>query len=171
MALNIFPGADPHVAVVGLCLPTMGGPECVYRLRQTLPGLQVVALSHFHQPEQLFDVLKAGAAACILKPATPAKLIEAIEIVHRGGSWASPGLARLIFQYFQQLPDAKMPAVKNLSPREKEILLLSKHGLTNQLIANRLRVEYNTVRTHLRNIYEKLGVRSRGEAVARFFEL
>ncbi len=170
-ALRLLPASGPQVVVVGLGLPGMGGLECICRLRQKLPQLRVIALSHFHQPEQLFDALKAGVLACVLKPAIPAKLIEAIETVHQGGGWASPPLARLIFQHFQQLPDTKTPAAGNLSRREREIILLAKHGLTNELIAKRLRVEYNTVRTHLRNIYEKLGVRSRGEAVARHFQL
>lgn len=170
-ALRLLPASGPQVVVVGLGLPGMGGLECICRLRQKLPQLRVIALSHFHQPEQLFDALKAGVLACVLKPAIPAKLIEAIETVHQGGGWASPPLACLIFQHFQQLPDAKTPTTGNLSRREREIILLAKHGLTNELIAKRLRVEYNTVRTHLRNIYEKLGVRSRGEAVARHFQL
>jgi DNA-binding NarL/FixJ family response regulator len=170
-ALRLLPVANPHFAIVGLCLADMGGPECVFRLRQKLPRLQVVALSHFHQPEQLFDALKAGAAACVLKPAAPAKLIEAVEAAHHGGSWASPSLSRLIFQYFRNLPDAGTPAAGNLTVREREIILLAKHGLSNEQIAKRLCVKYHTIRTHLRNIYEKMGVRSRAEAVAKHFRL
>lgn len=170
-ALGQLPGMNPEVGVVGLCLPGMGGLECVAQLRRKIPSLQVVAVSHFQQPELLFDVLKAGAAACVLKPAPPAQLIEAVEIVHQGGGWASPPLARAVFQYFQKLPDAGMPTDGKLTQREKEILLLAKHGLSNQSIAKRLRVKYQTVRTHLRNTYEKLSVRSRAEAVAKHFRL
>jgi DNA-binding NarL/FixJ family response regulator len=170
-ALRLLPAVNPHVAIVALCLPGIGGLECICRLRVKLPHLQVVALSHFHQPELVFDALKAGATACVLKPAIPVKLIEAVEIVHQGGSWASPSLARSIFQYFQKLPDGQSPAVGSLTRREREILLLAKHGLSIEEIAKRLIIKYHTARTHLRNIYEKLGVRSRGEAVAKYFRL
>jgi DNA-binding NarL/FixJ family response regulator len=170
-ALRLLPAANPQVAVVGLCLPGIGSLECIRQLRVKLPRLQVVALSHFQQPDLVFDALKAGVAACVLKPALPAKVIEAVEIAHQGGSWASPSLLRSVFQYFQKLPDAQSPAAGVLTGREREILLLAKHGLSNEALAARLLIKYDTVRTHLRNIYEKLGVNSRGQAVAKYFQL
>jgi DNA-binding NarL/FixJ family response regulator len=170
-ALRALPGAEPHVVIVALRLPGISGLECITRLRVKLPKTQFVALSHFNQPDEVFDALKAGAAACVLKPAIPAKLIEAVEIVHQGGGWASPSLARSVFQYFQRLPDGQSPVDGSLTSREREILLLAKHGVNIEDIAKRLFIKRNTARTHLRNIYEKLGVRSRGEAVAKYFRL
>lgn len=164
-----FLGATPQVAVVGLCVSTIDGAECLRRLRRRMPQLRIVVLSHFKNAEQLIDVLKAGASGCVLKPAALACVIEAVTAVQRGEGWISPPLARFIFDYFQTLPgNATLPETK-LTPREREILFLAKHGLSNDQIAGRLRVKYHTTRTHLRNIYEKLEVGSRGEAVAKYF--
>jgi DNA-binding NarL/FixJ family response regulator len=170
-ALRLLPSANPQVAVVGLALPGIGGLECICRLRVKLPRLQFIALSHFQQPELLFDAIKAGVAACVLTPVLPMELIDAVEIVHQGGSWVPPYLARWVFQYFQKMVDVRSHVPDILTCREREILLLAKHGLSNKQIADRLIIKYDTARTHIRNIYGKPGVRSRGEAVAKYFRL
>ena len=160
----------PDVAVVDLCLSGISALDCLHSLHRNVRGVKSVALSHFNRPGQLFDTLAVGASACLLKPIHPAQLIEAIEIVHQGGSLASPTLTRQIFDRFRKASDAAV-GLGALSGREREILHLAKHGLSNDLIASQLRIEYNTVRTHLRNIYHKLAVTSRGEAVAKLYQL
>lgn len=153
-----------------LILPRMRGVECLRGLREKWPRLQVLVFTQFDHNELVFEALKAGAAGYLLKQTPPAQLLEAIRAVHAGGSMMTPSVARKIFQYFQQLPGEGAHA-PTLSPRETEVLHLARKGLTYQRIADQLHIDFNTVRTHFRNIYLKLEVNSRGEAVAKYFRL
>ena len=117
--------------------------------------------------QRVFESLQAGATGYLVKNVTPEKILAAIEEVNRGGSPMSSQIARMLVQNFQRNEPAAETAEK-LSARESEILTLLTRGYRSKEVANELGIGVQTVHTHLRNIYEKLHVRSRSEAVARY---
>jgi DNA-binding NarL/FixJ family response regulator len=166
-ALKLIPLKKPDVVLMDINLPGMNGIECVQRLKTILPKIQVLMLTVFEDEDQLFKSLKAGANGYLLKRTKPAKLLEAIEEVHSGASPMSGKIARIMVQYFQQ----KKPVTANtveLSRREDEILDLLAKGHRYKEISDVLGISFDTVRSHLRNIYEKLHVSSRTEAVVKY---
>ncbi len=171
-ALRDIPLKKPDVVLMDINLPRMNGIECVQRLKGLLPQLQVLMLTVFEDEDQLFKSLKAGANGYLLKRTKPAQLLEAIEEVHRGASPMSGKIARIMVQYFQQKSlQQKSPASTDsveLSKREQEILDLLAKGFRYKEIADTLGISFDTVRSHLRNIYEKLHVSSRTEAVVKY---
>lgn len=166
-ALDDLPAAKPEVVLFSLSAGSLSEIECIYRLRQKMPELQVVALAAADGPH-LFDLLKAGVAACLIKPVPVAEILEAIEVVHRGGGWMTPGVAREVLRYFEQL-EPERDCDHPLSSREIEVLHLARRGLSCKEIAAEMGVSYDTVRTHFCNIYHHLGSHSRAEALAKYF--
>jgi DNA-binding NarL/FixJ family response regulator len=169
-ALQQIPKAGPDVVVVDLKLTDLGGVELLRQLHGAHPKLQCLVLTQFDDTDLIFGALQAGADGYILKRTPPAELLEAIRVVFGGGSAMTPSVARRVLNYFQQLPAADSDSVR-LSEREMEVLHLAKKGLTYEKIGKELCISFNTVRTHFRNIYSKLEVTSRAEAVARYFRL
>ena len=169
-ALREIPKIKPDLALVDLQLPGRQGLECIRKLRDIMPELPLVVLSHFDDPDLVFDAIKAGADAYLLKRAPPAELLEAIELVHRGGSIVTPCVAHKLFNYIRGHSPAT-GSVEKLSAREEEVLRAARIGLSYKKIAADLGVSYDSVRTHFRNIYQKLHVHSKGEAVAKYFKL
>jgi DNA-binding NarL/FixJ family response regulator len=169
-ALEKIPGVKPDVVLVDLQLPAMQGVECIRRLRDAQPQLPVVVLTNFDDPDLIFGSLKAGANAYLLKRTPPAQLLEALQMVRQGGSTMTPSVARKVFEFFRSLPQPP-PATEKLSDRERQVLELAKRGRRYKQVATDLGISYDAVRTHFRNIYLKLQVHSRGEAVAKHFKL
>ena len=170
-ALADLPKVKPDVVLMDINLPGMNGVECVRKLKATQPQVQVMMLTVYEDTENIFNALAAGANGYMLKR-TPAKeLIEAIHEVHRGGSPMTAHIARLVVQSFQK-PVAAPAAVglSELSEREQQVLDLLSQGLIYKEIAEKLSITYETVHTYIRRIYEKLQVRSRTEAVAKFLQ-
>lgn len=171
-ALAEFPPDPPDVALVDIHLPGMSGIDCVRRLKARVPGLQILMLTIESQAQCVFQSLAAGASGYLIKNTAPARLLEAIEDVFRGGAPMSSPIARLVVQAFRESPrgpaDADAVAAR-LTPREDEVLGLIAGGFRTKEIGDRLGISAQTVQTHVRNIYEKLHVRSRAEAVARFW--
>lgn len=170
-ALTDLPAQKPDVALVDINLPGMNGIELVVKLKMKLPGLQILILTSYEESNLIFDALRAGASGYLLKKAIPDELIQAIEDVQGGGSPMSFQVARKVVSFFRHLerPAQKAhPDVQELSAREQEILALLAQGYLIKEISNQLGIAFHTVRTHLRNIYEKLHVQSRSEAILKF---
>jgi DNA-binding NarL/FixJ family response regulator len=166
-ALENVPLEKPHVVLMDINLPGMNGVECVRRLKQLLPATQVMMLTAYEDTDNIFNALKAGANGYLLKRTPRAELLEAIRDVQRGGSPMSAHIARKVVQSFQQSPAAAQQT-EDLSPREREVLDCLAQGFLYKEISDKLGVSYETVHTYIRRIYEKLQVRTRTEAVAKF---
>jgi DNA-binding NarL/FixJ family response regulator len=166
-ALKGLPQEPPDVVLMDINLPGMNGVECVRRLKQLLPQCQMVMLTVYEDTENIFNALAAGASGYLLKRTTRADLLAAIREVQQGGSPMTTHIARKVVQSFQQTNPSAPPA-ENLSPREQEVLDCLSQGFLYKEIADKLGISYETVHTYIRRIYEKLQVRTRTEAVAKF---
>ena len=166
-ALKDLPNIRPGVVLMDINLPGMNGVECVRQLKQLLPPTQVMMLTVYEDTENIFNALAAGASGYMLKRTPRDELLDAIREVHRGGSPMTTHIARKVVQSFQKTP-AMTEATENLSPREAEVLDLLSQGLIYKEISDKLGISYETVHTYIRRIYEKLQVRTRTEAVAKF---
>jgi DNA-binding NarL/FixJ family response regulator len=157
----------PDVVLMDIHLPQMNGIECVAKLKACDPNLQIMILTMYEDGDQIFKSLMAGASGYLLKRTPPAKLLEAIEELSHGGSPMSAQIARKVVSYFQD-QRAPAPELQNLTKREQEILEFLAKGYLYKEIAAALEISVDTVRGHLRNIYDKLHVHSRTEAVVKF---
>lgn len=166
-ALQALPTDRPDVVLMDINLPGMNGVECVRRLKQVAPTTQVVMLTVYEDTENIFNALAAGASGYLLKRTKSAELLEAIRDVQRGGSPMTTHIARKVVQSFQQTSPSTQPT-ENLSAREQEVLDCLSQGFLYKEIAEKLGISYETVHTYIRRIYEKLQVRTRTEAVAKF---
>ena len=170
-ALADLPKVKPDVVLMDINLPGINGVECVRKLKAVLPATQVMMLTVYEDTENIFNALAAGANGYMLKRTPTKELLEAIREVQRGGSPMTTHIARLVVQSFQK-PAAAAPAggVAELSEREQQVLDLLAQGLIYKEIADKLQISYETVHTYIRRIYEKLQVRTRTEAVAKFLQ-
>ncbi len=166
-ALEAIPKDKPAVVLMDINLPGMNGVECVRRLKQLVPETQVVMLTVYEDTENIFNALAAGAAGYLLKRTRSVELLEAIREVQRGGSPMTTHIARKVTQSFQKAGPSTQPT-ENLSEREQEVLDCLSQGFLYKEIAEKLGISYETVHTYIRRIYEKLQVRTRTEAVAKF---
>jgi DNA-binding NarL/FixJ family response regulator len=166
-ALQRLPGYNPDVVLMDIQLPRMSGIECVARLKDRHAEMQVMMLTVYEDDEKVFKSILAGATGYILKRTPPAELLEAIRELHEGGSPMSDQIARKVVQAFQQMGKSSKET-ENLSDRELEILAYLARGYHDKEIADHFFLSVKTVRTHLRNIYHKLHVRSRTEAVLMY---
>ncbi len=156
----------PDVVLLDINLPGMTGIECIPKLKARIPNVKILMHTVYEDEEKLFKSLRAGANGYLLKRTSPAKLLEAIMDVHAGNSAMSSQIARLVVKYFHQIGPSDETA--KLTHREVEILQHLSRGYQNKEIAALLNIGFDTVRTHLRNIYEKLHVNSRTEAVMKY---
>jgi DNA-binding NarL/FixJ family response regulator len=159
---------SPNVVLMDLNLPGMSGIECIRRLKARQPALPIMVLTVYEDDDKIFESLRAGATGYLLKKTPPAKLLEAILDLQNGGSPMSSSIARKVVQTLQAMGPSSKEA-ENLSKREHEILAYLAKGYRYKEIADALFISIETVRTHLHNIYEKLHVRSRSEAVLKAF--
>jgi DNA-binding NarL/FixJ family response regulator len=167
VALEALPNERPDVVLMDINLPGMNGVECVRRLKPVAPGIQVVMLTVYEDTENIFSALLAGATGYLLKRTSSAELLAAIRDVHRGGSPMTTHIARKVVQSLQKA-GASPQSTENLSQREQEVLDCLAQGFLYKEIAEKLGISYETVHTYIRRIYEKLQVRTRTEAVAKF---
>jgi DNA-binding NarL/FixJ family response regulator len=166
-ALENLPNVKPDVVLMDINLPGLNGVECVRQLKPKLPGTQVMMLTVYEDTENIFNALAAGASGYLLKRTTSAELVAAIKDVLRGGSPMTTHIARKVVQSFQRTAPTA-PPTENLSTREQEVLDCLAKGFLYKEIAESLGISYETVHTYIRRIYEKLQVRTRTEAVAKF---
>ena len=166
-ALRGLPADRPDVVLMDIHMAGMNGIECVQRLKALRPELQILMLTVYEDTDQIFKALAAGASGYLLKRVPPSKLLEAIGEVQAGGSPMSSSIARKVVASFQKAdPATDKDAL--LSPREQMVLDCLSKGLTYKQISDQMGISVTTIRTYLRRIYEKLHVRSRSEAVARY---
>ena len=167
-ALEGLPKDAPEVVLQDINLPGMNGVECARKLKEIAPKIQVIMLTVYEDTENIFNALAAGASGYLLKRTSSAELLESIREVHRGGSPMTAHIARKVVQSFQREKSAAAAATEDLSPREREVLDCLSQGFLYKEIAEKLGISYETVHTYIRRIYEKLQVRTRTEAVAKF---
>jgi DNA-binding NarL/FixJ family response regulator len=168
-ALEGLPQDKPEVVLMDINLPGINGVECVRQLKQRGLAPQVVMLTVYEDTENIFNALAAGASGYLLKRTKAEELLEAIREVHAGGSPMTTHIARKVIQSFQKSGPSTSPA-ENLSQREQEVLECLSQGFLYKEIAEKLGISYETVHTYIRRIYEKLQVRTRTEAVAKFLK-
>ena len=168
-ALKRLPGLKPQVVLMDVNLPGMSGIACTHRLKQLLPQTQVVMLTMYDDSDHIFRALQAGATGYLLKRAETEEVLEAIRDAMVGGSPMSSQIARKVVQSFREPVPEKELAI-NLTDREDQILSYLSKGYANKESADVLSISLHTVRTHLRNTYDKLHVRSRTQAMAKYLQ-
>lgn len=172
-ALKGIPTRRPDVVLMDINMPGMLGTECVSQLRGKVPGLPVLMLTVYDDSEQIFKSLMAGATGYLLKRTPKDKLLEAIREISNGGAPMSRQIARRVVQFFRdikEVPEApkRAPEVETLTDREEEVLALLAKGHAYKEIAGLMSISFETVRTHVRTIYDKLHVHSRTEATLKY---
>jgi len=155
------------VVLMDIGLQGESGIDCVRKLKQHYPDVNVVMQTVYSEDEKIFQSLRAGAVGYILKKTTPEQILNAITEAHRGGVPFTGEIARKVLSYFKTAETPKVEIETLLSEREREVLNELIQGHSYQTIADNLFISLATVRFHLQNIYKKLHVRSRGEAVAK----
>ena len=166
-ALQEIVRKKPDVVLMDINLPGMSGIECVRKLKVQMPKLQILMLTMYEDDENVFQSLVAGASGYLVKRTSPAELLRAIGEVYSGASPMSGKIARTVVEYFRNLK-TDSPQEQYLSKREEEILGLLAKGYRYKEIADALSISFETVRSHLKNIYDKLHVHSRTEAVVKY---
>jgi two-component system, NarL family, response regulator LiaR len=164
-----IPELQPNVVLMDINLPKMNGIDCIRLLKPKCPRVQFMICTVYDEDEKVFEALRTGANGYILKRSPPEKLVEAIIELFNGGSPMSSDIARKIVLAMQTKPEQKIQEDYHITPREQEILLLLSKGLSYQELADKIFISSKTVRKHIFNIYEKLHVNSRMEAVNKYF--
>ena len=160
----------PDVVLMDIHMAGMNGIECVEKLKELRPEIQIVMLTVYEDTEQIFRALAAGASGYLLKRQNPDKLLEAIQEVSEGGSPMSHSIARKVVASFTATERTGGEDTNLLSPREQTVLDCLSKGLAYKQIADQLNITVPTIRSYLRRIYEKLHVHTRSEAVARYLQ-
>lgn len=158
---------DPEVILMDIDLPGMNGIEAVKKIRMFNPSVYILMLTVFDDNKHVLDAICAGASGYLLKKYLPEKLIDAIHEVRHGGAPMSPGIAKLVIAQLQLQSPTVSTNTYQLTAREKEILGSLAKGNSYKLIAAQFDISIDTVRTHIKHIYDKLQVRSQTEAVSK----
>jgi DNA-binding NarL/FixJ family response regulator len=168
-ALRLIPTAQPDVILMDIGLPRIDGIACAHQLKSRSVPARIVMLTQLDDPKLVFQALAAGASGYLMKYEPLARILEALEQVHRGGGMMSPAVARLVMESFERGRTEAAPEAP-LSAREREILeLMRREAITaSKDLAARLRISDRTVDGHLASIYDKLHVHSRAAALARY---
>lgn len=166
-AIAELPNLNPKVVLVDIHLPGSNGIQCVGVLKQKMPNTNFVMCTSLEDSDTIFDALKAGASGYLSKTSSPVKILEAISEVHLGGSPMSASIARKVVSSFQ-LQTNKIKDYE-LTKREEEILDLLSKGFRYKELADQLFVSLDTIRSHVRHIYEKLQVNSRTDAINKVY--
>lgn len=159
---------EPEVIIMDINLPGKSGIEGVEEVKRTFPDVKVIMLTVFEDEEKIFAAIKAGADGYLLKKDSPQKVLDSIEDVKEGKSSMNGIIARKVLEYFHKKPTIKNPDEYSLTKRENEVLELLMDGLTYKEIADKCFISVQTLNSHIKNIYTKLGVHSRAEVSAKF---
>jgi len=166
-AVQMVTELKPDVVIMDIAMPKLNGIEATRQIKVINPCIGVLILSAYDDDEYVFAMLKAGAAGYLLKSVGGDELVRAIKAIHNGEPVLDPVIAKKVMNYFKF--QNKIPSVKedseHLSSRELDIIKLAAKGLTNKEIADKLHLSYRTVEGHMRDVFNKLGVGSRTEAV------
>ena len=166
-ALRELPKLPVELVLMDIQLPNLSGVECVAKLKELMPALKAIMVTVYEDPDRIFRALRAGASGYLLKRSTPEEVLNAMREVQHGGGAMSGEIARKVIGYFQAQATTTA-AVDDLTAREREVLELVVHGLSNKEISDRLSVTIAAVRWHLKHIYQKLHVHSRTEAALKY---
>jgi Response regulator containing a CheY-like receiver domain and an HTH DNA-binding domain len=169
-ALAKLPDEKPDVVLADINLPGLSGIECIRRLKPVLPNTQFVMVTVYEDADHIFNALAVGASGYLLKQTPRNDLLAALKEVYAGGSPMSSNIARKVVQSFRR-PDQGSNPGDDLSPREREVLELLARGYLYKEIADSLSISVPTVNPYIRRIYEKLHVRSRAQAVAKYVHI
>jgi DNA-binding NarL/FixJ family response regulator len=166
--VNQVRATEPDIVIMDINLPGKSGIEGVEILKKVFPNLKVLMLTVFEDEDKIFAAIKAGAMGYLLKKDSPQKVLDSVQDVYEGKSSINGIIARKVLEYFQKQPAVKNPDEYNLTKREHEILELLMQGLSYKEIADQCNISIQTLNSHVKNIYNKLGVHSRAEASAKF---
>jgi len=167
-AAQKLPELKADIVLMDINLPGMSGIDCIKLVKEKCPGTQFMMFTVYENDEKVLEALQAGATGYLLKRTKPELILESIKELNQGGSPMSSNIARKLLNIF--LHEKKATKKEVLSDRENEVLQLLADGLLYKEIANRLYIGHGTVRQHLHNIYEKLHVHNRTEAVNKYFD-
>lgn len=168
-AMESLPALHPDAVLMDINLPGQSGIECVQKLKSVCPQLLVLMCTSYEDDEKIFESLEAGATGYILKTEGPAKIIAALDELFDGGSPMSSSIARKVVASFSKM-ESSNKLTESLTAREKEILELLSKGQMNKEVAYHLEISSGTVRKHIQNIYDKLHVNTRVEAVNMYLK-
>jgi DNA-binding NarL/FixJ family response regulator len=166
-ARRMVPQHSPDVILMDIGLPDGSGVELTAELKSRLPQSQIMVFTVYEDSGQIYQALAAGASGYLLKRTPPEEVIRAIREIRNGGAPMSSAVARKVIQAFRK-DDRPALRTYRLTPREEEVLEMLERGLVTKEIADRMNISFQTVKTHLKHIYEKLHVRSRSEAVFKY---
>jgi DNA-binding NarL/FixJ family response regulator len=163
-ALEVLPRLQPDIAIMDINLPKMNGIRCMEAVKKDCPATQFMIFTIYENDEKVFDALRAGASGYLLKNTDPSGIVDALKELYRGGSPMSPNIARKLVNVFREKSDNSMHS-SLLGKRENQVLILLSQGLLYKEIASQLSITVGTVRQHIHNIYDKLHVQNRTEAI------
>ena len=167
-AIDKLAGLYPDVVLMDINLPGMSGIDCIKYVKEKCPGTQFMMFTVYENDEKVVQALRAGATGYLLKRTEPKRILESIKELNQGGSPMSSNIARKLLTIF--VHEKAITKKEVLSDRENQVLQLLADGLLYKEIAERLFIGHGTVRQHIHNIYEKLHVSNRTEAVNKYFE-
>jgi DNA-binding NarL/FixJ family response regulator len=167
-AVEKLPNLQADVVIMDINLPGMSGIECIRMIKEKCPSTQFMMFTVYENDEKVLQALRAGASGYLLKRTEPKRILESIKELNQGGSPMSSNIARKLLNLF--VHEKTVTKKEILSDRENEVLQLLANGLLYKEIAERLFIGHGTVRQHIHNIYEKLHVSNRTEAVNKYFE-
>ncbi len=157
----------PDVIMTDIEMPVMNGIDTTRLIKNEYPGMKILILTVFEDKEKIFQALCAGGSGYLLKNSTPEQILQALTDTYKGGSPLSPSVAKLVVQFFQlNMPEATADDY-NLTPKEKELLECLADGKSYKMIADKMSISIETVKTHIKSVYRKLHVNSSHEAVAK----
>ena len=163
-ALEHFQETD--IILLDINLPGLSGIDAIPVIKRKCPGQKIIMLTILEDDFHIFEALRNGADGYILKKSTPVKILDAIQQVYEGGAALTPMVARQVMAFFKPQKSSSSTD-STLTNREKEILSQIIQGLTNEVIGEKLFISVQTVRNHIKNIYDKLQVHSRAQVVAK----
>lgn len=165
--LNNVKETRPDVVLMDIGMPVISGIEAVTMLIEKYPGMKILMQTIFEDSDKIFKSICAGASGYILKNTSPGRILDAIKETYEGGAPMSPTIATKVLKMFQAQSITSRDNSGDLSEREKEVLSCLVKGMSYKLVADELSISIDTVRGHIRKIYEKLHVNSKSEAVAK----
>jgi len=159
--------AMPDVILMDIEMPGINGIEAVAMIKEEFPGIKILMETIFDDDEKIFNSICAGAEGYILKHTSPAEIMEAIQEIYEGGSPMTPSIANRVLKMVKSQPTSDSKNIFNLTDREKEILLCLVKGMSYKMVADACFISIETVNVHIKNIYRKLQVHSKSEAVVK----